>query len=506
MPHETPRCSRRELLAGAAASSLAPGTPAGDGRPNILYIMSDDHAAHAISAYGSRINRTPNIDRLAREGMRFDRCFCTNSICTPSRATLLTGKYSHANGVPVFNTFDGAQPTAPKMLQAAGYHTMMVGKWHLFSNPTGFDDWCILPGQGVYYDPGFITAKGTHQVRGYCTDIITDKALAMLKGRPAGKPFFMMCHHKAPHRSWDPEPSIAADYRKRRIPEPSNLRDGYETRTDAIHQCRQKVFTDLTRRDLKLQPPQGLTQAEQNRWLGVCPDSVEAEIGGRQVTLTGGALDSWKYQRYMQDYLACVESVDRSVGRLLEYLETSGLARNTVVIYASDQGFFLGDHGLYDKRFMYEEALRMPFLVRWPGVTRPGSVQRKLAINPDFAPTFLDIAGLPTPRDMQGRSLRGLMGGRPPADWRTSFYYRYYHDPGDHNTRTHYGVRTETHKLIYFWRLDQWEMYDLRRDPHEMHNIAGKPGERRMEAALRDELYRLKRELGDDDRFADGKV
>jgi arylsulfatase A-like enzyme len=328
----------------------------------------------------------------------------------------------------------------------------------------------------------------------------------MLKGRPAGKPFFMMCHHKAPHRSWDPDPAIAAEYRKLRIPEPPALRDDYETRTDAIRQCRQKVFTDLTRRDLKLQPPQGLTPAERSRWLGVCPDSVETEVDGRQVTLAGAALDSWKYQRYMQDYLACVESIDRSVGRMLDYLETSGLARNTVVIYASDQGFFLGDHGLYDKRFMYEEALRMPFLVRWPGVTRPGSVQRRLAINPDFAPTFLDIAGLPTPPDMQGRSLRGLMAGRPAADWRRSFYYRYYHDPGDHNTRTHYGVRTETHKLIHFWRLDQWEMYDLRRDPHEMRNLAGRPGERRQEAALRDELYRLKRELGDDDRFADGKV
>jgi arylsulfatase A-like enzyme len=484
---------------------VALASPLGSGaadRPNILYIMSDDHAAHAISAYGSRVNQTPNLDRLAKTGMRFDNCFCVNSICTPSRATILTGKYSHLNGVPTFNRFDGSQPTVAKYLQAAGYYTGMIGKWHLGSDPTGFDRWTILPGQGVYFDPQFIEPDGRRVIKGYVTDIITDLALDYLKNRPKDKPFFLMVHHKAPHRSWEPDAKHRAMFASRHIPEPSTLRDDYSTRTDAIRECRQKVFEDLTRRDLKLEPPADLTGPARNQWLSVKPTEVETEINGKKETLTGAALNAWKYQRYMQDYLACVQSIDDNVGRLLDWLDQNGLSQNTVVIYTSDQGFFLGDHGLYDKRFMYEASVRMPFIVRWPGGTKPGTVQEAMAINPDFAPTFMDLAGLPVPADMQGRSLVPLLKGERPEDWRTSWYYRYYHDPGDHNTRAHYGVRTATHKLIYFWKKDQWEMFDLVKDPDELHNLYNDPAQQEVVAKLKTELYRLKKEVKDDDQFA----
>jgi arylsulfatase A-like enzyme len=472
-------------------------------RPNILFIMADDHAAQAIGAYGSRVNRTPQLDRLAREGMRFERCFSTNSICTPSRATIITGKYSHINGVPVFNRFDGSQPTVAKYLHAAGYYTGMIGKWHLGSEPAGFDRWAILPGQGVYFDPAFLEAGGRRVIGGYVTDIITDLAIDFLAKRPKDKPFFLMCHHKAPHRSWEPDARHRAMFARRHIPEPATLWDDYATRSDAIRECQQKVFYDLTRFDLKLQPPLGLSKPEQQRWLNIKPSEVEIAAEGQTRKLSGEELKRWKYQRYMQDYLACVQSVDDNVGRLLDWLDRNGLARNTVVFYTSDQGFFLGEHGLYDKRFMYEESLRMPLLVRWPGITAPGGVQKALAINPDFAPTFLEIAGLSVPGDMQGRSLAPLLGGKRPADWRTGMYYRYYHDPGDHNTRAHYGLRTETHKLIYFWKKDQWEMYDLVKDPDELHNLYGDPSQRELRDRLKAELYRLKKELGDRDQFAE---
>ncbi|HWF18265.1 MAG TPA: sulfatase-like hydrolase/transferase, partial [Verrucomicrobiae bacterium] len=335
--------------------------------PNILYIMSDDHAAHAISAYGSKINQTPNIDRIAHEGMRFDDCFCVNSICSPSRATILTGKYSHMNGVPVFNRFDGSQPTVAKYLQAAGYYTGMIGKWHLGSDPTGFDKWTILPGQGVYFDPVFIEPTGRRTIPGYVTDIITDLSINFLKNRPKDKPFFLMCHHKAPHRNWQPDEKHKAMFAKLTIPEPGTLHDDYATRTDAIRECTQKVFQDLTRRDLKLEPPADLTEKERNEWLSVKPTEVEIQQDGKSVKLTSDALNAWKYQRFLQDYLAVVQSIDDNVGRLLDWLDQNGLSSNTIVIYTSDQGFFLGDHGLFDKRFMYEASVRMPFLVRWPG-------------------------------------------------------------------------------------------------------------------------------------------
>lgn len=464
--------------------------------------MSDDHAAHAISAYGSRVNQTPNIDRLAKGGVRFQNCFAVNSICSPSRATILTGKYSHLNGVPTFNRFDGSQPTVSKYLQKAGYHTGMIGKWHLGSDPTGFDEWSILPGQGAYFDPAFLEAKGRRVIQGYVTDIITDLAIQFLQNRPKDQPFFLMCHHKAPHRPWEPDEKHRAMFANRVIPEPPTLRDDYAGRTDAIRECRQKVFEDMTRRDLKLQPPAGLQGPARNQWLGVKPTEVETKVNGKQQKLTGDELNAWKYQRYMQDYLACIQAVDDNVGRLLDWLDTNGLGTNTLVIYTSDQGFFLGDHGLYDKRFMYEESIRMPFLARLPGVIPAGTVQEGIAINPDFAPTFMALAGLPIPADMQGKSLVPLLKGEAPAGWRESFYYRYYHDPGDHNTRAHYGVRTATQKLIYFWKKDQWELYDLSKDPEELRNIYSDPGQKETVATLKAELYRLKKEVKDDDRYA----
>ena len=494
------------MLPGLSLALLLAATPPMAGRPNIVFIMSDDHAAHAISAYGSRVNETPSIDRLAREGMLFRNTFVTNSICTPSRASILTGTYSHKNGVPVFNRFDGTQPTVASLLHGAGYYTGMIGKWHLGSDPVGFDRWEILPGQGVYNDPVFYTASGEKTYAGrYVTDVITDLAIAFIRERPKDRPFFLMCHHKAPHREWTPDEKHRLMFEKRRIPEAPTLWDDYATRTDALHENKQRVADDLTRLDLKLVPPAVLDKPARQSWLFTKPEEVTIGQDGQQVTLRGEALARWKYQRYMQDYLACVQSVDDNVGRLLDFLKQSGLERDTIVVYTSDQGFFLGDHGLFDKRFMYEESLRMPFLVRWPAVVRPGSTADAIAVNVDFAPTFLDAAGVKPPETMQGRSLLPLLGGSTPADWRTAMYYRYYHDPGHHDTRAHYGVRTATHKLIYFWRKDQWELFDLRSDPAELRNLYGQPGQEAVTAELKSTLARLRRELQDDDRFADAQ-
>ncbi len=499
---EVNRISRRSVLTLPLVLCRS-GFGRAAARPNILFIMTDDHAAHALSCYGSRVNRTPNLDRIAREGIRFDRCFATNSICSPSRASILTGKYSHMNGVPVFNRFDGSQPTVQKMLQEAGYHTAVIGKWHLGSNPTGFDYWNVLPGQGRYIDPIFYDNEGSQVYPGYATDVVTDLTIETLKNRPKDRPFFVLCHHKAPHREWMPDEPHRRLFEAGEIREPPTLWDNYEGRTDALHEQQQSVAHDLTRRDLKLTAPSGLSGQALQQWLGVKPDEVEVEAGGVKEVLRGDNLTRWKYQRYMRDYLACVQSVDDNVGRLLGWLDSSGLARSTVVIYTSDQGFFLGDHGLFDKRFMYEQSIRMPFIVRWPEGIRAGRSTPAIAINCDFAPTFLELAGHPVPADMQGRSLVPLLKGRRPRDWRTAMYYRYYHDPGDHNTRAHYGIRTERHKLIYFWKKNQWECYDLVADPGEMHNIYSDPASQGVVAKLKQRLWKLKQELKDDDQYAE---
>ena len=499
----------RALVAGlfivvGVSSGTVPAQAPRAGRPNIIYIMTDDHAAHAISAYGSRVNQTPHLDRLAKEGALLTSVFATNSICTPSRAAILTGQYAHINGVTMFNRFDSSRMTVARLLQAGGYYTGMIGKWHLGSDPAGFDRWEILPGQGAYRDPVFYTATGEKTYTGeYATDVITDRAIDFLQNRSRDKPFLLMMHHKAPHRPWQPTDEHAARFATQRIPEPVTFWDSYATRTDALHENQQRIAADLTNRDLKLTPPPGLEGPPLTQWLAAKPDSVATVIGGREVTLTGEALIRWKYQRYMQDYLATVQSVDDSVGRVLAFLDQERLARNTVVIYTSDQGFFLGDHGLFDKRFMYEESIRMPFLVRWPAGIKAGTRSDALALNVDFAPTFLELAGLPASSDMQGRSLVPILRGRTPADWRASMYYRYYHDPGDHNTRAHYGVRTRTHKLINFWKKSQWELFDLVNDPYELHNLYGQPGQETLTASLQAELLRLKQQMRDDDRLAD---
>jgi len=468
------------IAAIVAAGASAAAQPAPTPRPNIVFIMTDDHAAHAISAYGSKVNQTPNMDRLAKEGALFTSVFATKSICTPGRAAILTGQYSHLNGVTMFNRFDSGRMTVARLLQQGGYYTGMIGKWHLGSDPQGFDRWEIFPGQGDYVDPVLYTATGEKQYTGrYATDVVTELALDFIATRPADKPFFLMMHHKAPHRPWTPNAAHGAEFAGRTIPEPATLWDDYAGRTDALHENQQRIANDLTPQDLKQAPPAGLT---------------------------GDALTRWKYQRYMQDYLATVQSVDDSVGRVLDALDQAGLGRNTIVIYTSDQGFFLGDHGLFDKRFMYEESIRMPFLVRWPAVIRPGTRIDAMGLNIDFAPTFLDAAGLPPSADMQGRSLVPVLHARTPRDWRTAMYYRYYHDPGHHNTRAHYGIRTRTHKLIYFWKKDQWELYDLVKDPQEMHNLYGQPGQAALTAKLKTELARLKREAKDDDQLADVQI
>jgi arylsulfatase A-like enzyme len=471
--------------------------------PNIVFIMTDDHAAQAIGAYGSRVNTTPQIDRIAAEGMRFANCFCTNSICAPSRAVILTGKYSHLNGVRD-NTlsFDGTQTTFPKLLRDAGYQTAMVGKWHLKSPPTGFDYWHVLPGQGHYYNPDMIEMGEEKQHQGYVTDIVTDIALEFIQSRrDPDKPFLLMLHHKAPHRNWQPAERHLTIFDDTIFPEPETLFDDYATRSAAARE-QEMTLRDHMRLeyDLKMgDPPARLNDQQRAAWEAAYGPKREAfERDSPQ----GEDLVRWKYKRYMEDYLGCIASVDESVGRVLDYLDRSGLAETTLVVYTSDQGFYLGEHGWFDKRFMYEESLRMPLLMRLPGAIPPGSINEDLVLNLDFGPTFLALAGVEAPVDMQGRSLRTLLQAGNPSDWRQSFYYHYYEYPGAHMVKRHYGVRTDRYKLIHFYHdIDAWELYDLDQDPWELNNVYEDPAYSEAAAELTQELVRLRRRYGDSEEL-----
>ncbi|MEX2174458.1 MAG: sulfatase [Pirellulaceae bacterium] len=470
-------------------------------RPNILFIMADDHAYQAISAYGSNRNQTPNIDRLAKEGMRFDRAFVTNSICGPSRAVILTGKYSHLNGFHDNSGrawFNGKQQTAPKLLQAAGYNTAVIGKWHLNSEPTGFDHWHILIGQGPYYNPRMQTPGGIVAHDGYTTDIITDVALDWLKNkRDKAKPFCLLYQHKAPHRNWQPAPRHLDKYQDEKIPEPDTLFDDYSGRAKPAAENQMSVAEHLTPHDLKLVPQPGLTPEQQANFDKAYGDENE-ELKQKQAKLTPKQQTQWNYQRYAKDYLRCIDAVDENVGRMLDYLDESGLAENTLVIYTSDQGWYLGEHGWYDKRWMYEESFRTPLLVRWPGKVKAGSTSNEMVMNLDFAETFLDVAGLPVPADMQGKSIAPILKGETPADWRKSVYYHYYEFPQPHHVHPHTGVRTERYKLIHFYTIDQWELFDLEKDPREMKSVYDDPAYATVVADMKEELKRLKEQYKDD--------
>ena len=488
-------------------------------RPNIIFIMTDDHTTQAMSCYGGNLLQTPNMDRIANEGIRMDNCYATNALSGPSRACVLTGKFGHINGfTDNACRFDSTQVTFPKLLQAEGYKTGIVGKWHLISEPQGFDFWSILTGQeeqGDYYNPDFNENGVAIRESGYATDIITDKALSFIdEATSQGKPYCLMFHHKAPHRNWMPSPENLGIFNDRVFPEPENLFDDYSSRTQAAREQDMSIASTLKEDwDLKVLTREEIL-AGGNRLLGVysrMPEEVQHKWDSvyapriaeyRSGKLRGKELVRWKYQQYMRDYLATVLSVDQSIGRLLEHLEKNGTLDNTIIVYTSDQGFFLGEHGWFDKRFMYEECQRMPLIIRYPKAIRPGSTSNAICMNVDFAPTFLDFAGVDIPEDMQGRSLKAVLEneGKAPDDWREAAYYHYYEYPAEHSVKRHYGIRTADFKLIHFYNdIDSWEMYDEKADPREMHNIYDDPAYSAQRERLTTLLRQMQQEYGDTD-------
>ncbi len=510
------------LILGACTTIAEKADKQNEKKPNIIFIMSDDHAVKAISSYGSSINNTPNIDRLADEGMRFDHGFCTNAICAPSRAVLLTGKYSHINGqIDNSNSFDGSQQTFPKLMQQHNYQTALIGKWHLRSEPTGFDYWIILPGQGSYYNPDFIEMGERKRLEGYVTDLITDFTIDWLDNRDTTKPFCLLMHHKASHRSWMPGPDYLNAFDSAHIPLPETFFDDYQSRVAAESQ-KMSIWKDmLPGYDLKLTKAHNSTEIidDDGTWAfdrmtpeqRVLWDSAylnrnnEYHINPPK----GKQLAEWKYNRYMQDYLGTIESVDESVGRVLDYLEENGLSENTIVVYTSDQGFFLGEHGWFDKRFMYEESLQIPLLIKYPNEIPKGKVSQQMVLNLDFAPTFLDYAGIPIPEEMQGVSLREVLNGEEPADWRDGIYYHYFEYPkGGHDVKRHYGIRTEDYKLIhYYFDIDEWELFDLQNDPDELNNLYNNLEYIHVVDSLTEKLNGLQQKYHDNDyeKFLPGK-
>lgn len=449
-----------------------------DDRPNILFIMSDDHPNNALSCYGSQINQTPNLDRIANEGMRFDRAYVTTSLCAPSRASILTGKYPHKNGqVTIPKLFDGEQPTFPKALQTAGYETAVIGKWHLTTEPTGFDHWNVLINQGAYFDPPMVKGGVLEEHSGYATDLITDLSIDWLENRSVDRPFCLLCHHKAPHWVWEPDDAREREFADTTFPEPETFNDTHEGRVSPRQ-------SDLNVADMHTHPLY-------RRW----PSRSDVPEG-----LTPDEIKKWNYQEFMRDVIGCVTSVDNNVGRLLDYLDEAGLAENTIVVYTSDNGYFLGEHGWTDKKVIYEESIRVPLMVRYPREVAAGMVNDDFVLNVDFAPTFIDYAEGELPDDVQGSSIQPLLQGETPADWRTSFYYQIYHaNRGIDRQLPHYGIRTRQHKLAHWYReIDDWELYDLENDPGEMQNVYRDPAYAEVAIDLTDQVQTLRTELGID--------
>lgn len=516
-------------------------------QPNIVFIMADDHASKAISCYGAGINHTPNIDRLASEGIKFNHCYVTNSICTPSRAAILTGTYNHVNSVMTLSSkINKHMPNVAKHLRTGAYQTAMVGKWHLgegeSSEPTGFDYWSVLPGQGDYWDPVFIDPKpdgcGSMEefIQGYATDIITDKSLNFIRNRDKTRPFFLMCHHKAPHRSWECDDKHKNLY-KDHIRVPETYDDDYKHRAKAAKAAKMRVAEDLSYQDLGLAQPDGGSRVGERLtmdppdWHRKIPMADGAQL--RNLTLidsddgtiftfkTQQELAEFKYQRYMQRYLRTIQSIDDNVGRMLDYLDAEGLANNTIVIYTSDQGFFLGEHGWFDKRFMYEESFQMPFLLRYPPEVQPGSICNDIICNVDFAPTFLDFANLRMPSYMQGTSFRPLLRGNTPPGWQQVAYHRYWmHNDNMHAARAHYGLRDQRHKLIYWYSEalgiegarpgaedeKEWELFDCEKDPLELFNVYNEPEYQAVVKHMTVLLEQKMEEIGDEPVHVVGRI
>lgn len=486
-------------------------------RPNILFIMSDDHAYQAISAYSNKLITTPNIDRIANEGMLFSNACVTNSICAPSRAVILTGKHSHINGkVDNYFPFDTNNVTFPQILQANGYQTAMFGKLHFGNNPKGFDEFKILPDQGHYYNPDFITKKeGKKTFTGYVTDIITDMTLDWLKKeRDDEKPFFLAYLHKAPHREWLPAERHYKEFTKRNFPEPSTLFDNYEGRGTASKTAEMNILTHMNwAGDSKIKPENmdkmglkeahaydkrfyqmtaGRMNAEQKAAFDKVYDPINEEFMKNYSKMSKEELMRWRYQRYMQDYLGCIASVDEGVGKVLDFLKENGLDENTIVVYTSDQGFYLGEHGWFDKRFIYDESFKTPLLIKWPNVIKAGSKNSQMVQNLDFAQTFLDAAGVKAPADMQGESLVPIFKGKG-QNFRDAAYYHYYEYPGQHTVKRHYGIVTEKYKLVhYYYDVDEWELYDRLNDKNEMKNVYNDPKYAKIKTELHKKLATLR--------------
>ncbi|MFW6101300.1 MAG: sulfatase [Bacteroidota bacterium] len=493
-------------LGGSAIAGLTGCDTSEDDKPeqpNIIYIMADDHAYQALSCYSDELIQTPNLDQIAQEGVQFTNSFVTNSISAPSRAVLLTGKHSHLNGV-IDNRepFDSTQVTFPKLLRDAGYQTAMIGKWHLKTHPTGFDYWKVLPGQGDYYNPDFIEMGENVREEGHSTNLITDFGIEWLEKRDKDKPFSMMVHFKAPHRNWMPDTTEFDRFDDTKFPVPSNFFDNYEGRKAAQEQ-EMSIWKDMRLVwDLKLLDEEGeiengrggfknkmerMSPAQREAWNKEYQPRIEEF---KEKNLQGKELARWKYQKYLTDYLRNIAGIDRNVGRIMDYLKEQGLAENTLIVYTSDQGFYLGEHGWFDKRFMYNESLRTPLIMQPPkGYQGKGEIE-EMVQNLDYAPTILDMAGVEIPDDMQGRSLKPLLEGKNP-EWREELYYHYFEYPGAHSVKRHYGIRTERYKLMHFYYdIDTWELYDLKEDPKEMNNLYGKEGydeiTRKLKAKLED--------------------